>query len=762
MNNVKHTLEFDIVLEQIAAFASFSLGKQAVLDTEPSYSKLIVNRQLAQMSDALKLVSEEGSFGLSGLSDIRPIVNHAAKSATLHPEDLALVARFISGIETIKNQFEALESSYPHLNDLFESLMHLKQLHGDIKFALGDGTRVLDSASSHLKETRREIARLEGSIDKRLQDYMSKHRDSLSEQIISLQQGRQTFLIKPSEKNKLEGTIYGSSASGQSLYFEPSFLSRYQNELNQLKHAESLEVDRICAQLSSGVMRDAIQLDANLETATLLDALFAKANWGYRNEAVVGTLTEDHLYIEEGRHPLIDPKVVVSNTYRMIPPHQMILISGPNTGGKSVSLKTIGLTVLMTLSGCPVLADKAEVMMVDQIFVDIGDQQSIEKNLSSFSAHIETIKQVTESASAHSLILLDELGSQTDPLEGESLSMAILDYFREKGSFVVATTHFSGLKKYGTLHHDILVSSVAFDLETLSPTYQYQENIMGDSNAFAIAKRLGLNEDIIDAAFSYKQESQYEADHLIEILESKIQDTERMKEELEEQTKLLDASKLHLEEQERQLKARFEKEKETLIQEQEAILQTKLQEADQLITKINESSRPDFRKEARESIATMMEEASPVDEAIKVGDRVSLNATNQVGVVESIERKTAFVSIGGLKVSVNLNKITKLAEPVVKKRSKVRRSHSVKTLSTHQLETNVIGMRVVEALPIVDKYIDECAVHNVKKARIVHGHGTGALRTAIHDALRRNKHVASFELATLGEGGAGATIVHLK
>ena len=761
MNNVAEKLEFNLVLQQISGFASFSLGKEAVLNTEASFSKLIVSRHLAQMEDALKCTIHNGAFALTGLSDISGIVNHASKSATLHPEDLALVGRFIKGVQTIRAQFEAFEEPYPSLTDLFESLMSLEHLYQDIYKAMGDSTRILDTASSHLQETRRAIIQLEGSIDKKLQDYMHKHKDSLSENIISLQQGRQTFLIKPSEKNKLEGTIYGSSASGQSLYFEPSFLSRYQNELNQLKHTENLEVERICHELSMGVKDQAIQLLANLETVTLLDALFAKAAWGAKNNAVVGSINDDHLLIKEGRHPLIDPKKVVSNTYSMIPPHKMVLISGPNTGGKSVSLKTMGLTVLMTLAGCPVLAESAEIMMVDQIFVDIGDQQSIEKNLSSFSAHIETIKHVTNKATAKSFILLDELGSQTDPLEGESLSMAILDYFRQKGCFVVATTHFSGLKKYGTLHDDILVSSVAFDLNTLSPTYQYQENVMGDSNAFAIAKRLGLNEDIIDRAFSYKQESQYETDHLMEILEAKILETQELQKDLEAKEASYLAQVDALKEQEKQLKVNFKKEKEELLNQQESQLQEKLAMADMLIDDINKASRPDFRKEARETIAAMVPQED-LQEDIKVGDRVQLDATNQVGIVEAIEKKTAFVSLGGLKVSVKLNKISKIAPAVQPKRNKVRRSHQVKTLSSFKLETNVIGMRVAEALPLVDKYIDECAVHNVKQARIVHGHGTGALRTAVHEALRRNKHVRSFELATLSEGGAGATIVHLK
>ena len=579
--------------------------------------------------------------------------------------------------------------------------------------------------------------------------------------MVSRQHGRQTFLLKPSEKNKISGTVYGTSASGQSVYFEPAFLSQFQNELNGLRHQEENEIERICLELSHKIALESEQLLSDLETAAILDALFAKAIWGQKNEGVVADLTQNTLELVEARHPLIDPKDVVSNTYTLSPPHKMVLISGPNTGGKSVSLKTIGLFVLMTHAGFPILAKTAKVMQVDQIFVDIGDQQSIEKNLSSFSAHLETVRNVSEHATSKSLILLDELGSQTDPLEGESLSMAILDQFREKGSWVVATTHFMRLKQYGQRYDDILVSSVEFDLTKLMPTYRYRENVMGESNAFAIAKRLGLDESIIDAAFNYKQESQYETDHMMEILENKIQEQEEIKESLAKKQLALDERILVLETQEKESQVALEKYKQELESQHESVLEDKLLEAEMLMEEMNKTNRPDLRKKAVQEIKKMQAD-KPIKQEIAIGDRVQLKSTQQIGIVEAIEKKTVFVSISGLKVSMDISKVLKVAGPAKIIKKKPQRSHSIQTLSSFKLEINLIGKRVSEALPLLDKYLDECLVHNVMSCRVIHGHGTGQLRTAVHQLLRTHKHVKSFELASMAEGGAGATLVQLK
>ncbi|CAM3611701.1 endonuclease MutS2 [Erysipelothrix urinaevulpis] len=752
-------LEMDKVLEKIASHASFSLGKKRVLSTRPIYSKLKLKRELERLQDAMQVLNDGHALSFSGLSDVGLLLQRAEKSSVLAVFELVQVARFMQGVSRLKKQFNNFEETYERLDDLFNSLIINDHVLNTLSNAFSEQGEVLDRASAELRNVRQEIRSLEKRIDDSSESFMKKNKEMLSEQVVSLQQGRRTFLIKPSDKYKIDGTIYGSSASGQSVYFEPAFLASMQNELQGLMMREQEEIERICIEASALIANDALQLRANLETVALIDDLFAKAIWGYQEEASVPVITENSLELIQARHPLISKDEAVLNDYRLGDEYRSILISGPNTGGKSVSLKTIGLAVLLSHSACPVIAKKARVMFVDAVFVDIGDQQSIEKSLSSFSAHLTTIKYVTSNATKKSLILLDELGSQTDPLEGESLAMAILDDLRNKGSWVVATTHFSRLKKYGSQYDDTLMASVEFDLESLKPTYRYKEHIVGESNALAIARRLGINDEILDAAFRYKQESQYEEDHLIEILEGKIQEQERLKEQLAKEEEKLKEKETALDEQSHQQHLAYQLKLEQLEAKHEEKIEELLLVAQEQMEIINKTNRPHERKKAVENIASMIEvEETAVK--ISVKDRVRIKSSQQIGTVEEIDRKEAKVQIGQMSIQVPLHKLDRVSGPVKKQKQKA--SHRVKATRSVSLECNVIGKRVAEALPIVNKHLDDCILQGMTSTRIVHGHGTGQLRTAIHQSLRKNKQVKSFSLAPVMEGGAGATVVTLR
>ncbi len=759
MTNTKQRLELDKILERIASKAAFSIGKERVLNSEPSFSLLTVRRDLARLNDAMKISVVHGALSFGGIKDVSFALEKSTKMAVLSIEELVHIGQFIQGTHRLRNQYMAFEEETPHLDDLFESIVDVKQLMQLIDKSFSESYEVLDAASSELREIRVQLRRLRSQIDRQTAEFLSKHKDMLSEQVVSLFHGRQTFLMKPGDKNKLDGSVLGTSSSGQSVYFEPAFLSRLQQEYQAQVHMEQEEIEKICREISLEVSKVSDQLLANLETAGLVDEIFAKALWGVENEGVVANLTEDKLYLKNARHPLIDKDEVIANTYTLESPHKMILISGPNTGGKSVTLKTMGLFVLMTLSGCPVLCDEASVMMVDNVFVDIGDQQSIEKSLSSFSAHLETISHVTQYATSKSLILLDELGSQTDPLEGEALSMAILDYFRSIGSWVVATTHFSKLKKYGTQYDDILNASVEFNLETLRPTYKYKENVLGESNALHIAKELGIIDSIIKQAEAYKKESTFEEDHLLEILNKRIVETENLQSELEK-------DKLQLEEEIEAHKTSFTKEvqsiqeeKRSWIEAKEQEFSSKLQTLEEKIKELDQASTPTQRHALKKEVVALQPET--VVEKISVGDQVRLKQSSQVGTVEKIERNNAFVSVGTLTMQVKLKDLIRMgAKP--KKVKKQVRTHSVDRSTKVSLELNLIGMRVAEALPMVDKYLDDCVLRNLPSCRIVHGVGSGQLRSAVHGLLRKHKMVESFELASVSEGGAGATRVVFK
>lgn len=758
MSDVKTRLELDKILERIAKKASFSLGKERVLKSEPSFSNLIVERELKRLKAAMQLIVEQQSLTFGGITDVSFAIGKSAKGAVLSVEEIVDIGRFVQGTHRLKKQYSNLDTQYPALDDLFESLVETERLVQMIHKSFSETGEVLDSASSTLREIRLGIRSAIQQVERQTQNFLKNNRNILVEEVVTMFHGRQAFLIKPGDKNKMDGTILGSSGSGQSVYFEPAVISRLQNELQALEHREHEEIERICREISLEIGSESAQLLANLETCALLDALFAKASWGVQHQGVVARITEDRLHLVNARHPLIDPKAVVSNTYTLQPPHRMILISGPNTGGKSVTLKTMGLFVLMTLSGCPVLADEAEVMMVDQIFVDIGDQQSIEKSLSSFSAHLETISHVIEHATAKSLVLLDELGSQTDPLEGESLSMAILDHFRTLGAWAVATTHFTRLKQYGTQYDDILIASVEFDLENLKPTYRYRENIMGESNALAIAKRLGIDLTIIENAEVYKKESTYEADHLMEILESRIKENEDLQDTLLKDKAALETEIEMHKKDHVQLLESVKKEKSEWIESKEIEFEEKLSKLEQRIREMDKMVKPTERHQVLKEVKAL--KPNTVVEPIHVKDHVKLKQTSQVGVVEKIEKDIAFVSVGSMSLQVKLKDLEKMH--VNKQSKKVTKAHSVSRKQAIALEINVIGKTVAEAMPLVEKYIDDCILRNLNSCRVIHGVGSGKLREAIHGMLRKHKAVESFELAPYHEGGAGATRVVFK
>ncbi len=761
MNDVYQRLEFDKILEQISQYTSFSLGKKSVLEHEAFASELALRRELQRLDDAMRMLRNEHSLSFAGISDVSLSLRRAEKQAVLSIEEIVAVSRFMQASARLKKQFKNLEDAYPSLDDLFASLDFDERVLDYLKHSFGEN-EVLDRASSELKEVRRAMSRLEKAIDLESQKFLKTHAEMLSENVITYQNGRRTFLMKPSEKNKIPGIVYGESASGQSVYFEPQFLSNMHNELHGLKMREEEELARICMEASLRIGSQSPQLLANLETITLLDVLFAKAQWGVHRYATVPSIHPDGFYLENARHPLIPDEEVVPNSYRLMPPHQTILISGPNTGGKSVSLKTMGIAALSLQNACPILADKAEIMLVDEVFVDIGDQQSIEKSLSSFSAHLETIRHISENATDRSLILLDELGSQTDPLEGESLAMAILDYFRDLGSWIVATTHFSRLKNYGAQHKDILIASLEFNLQNLQPTYRYRENVSGDSNALAIATRMGLSSKILDGAFRYKQEGQYEEDRLLDILEEKIDEQESMKADLAQKKKDLESLRKQMEEEKLAFEKEMKLEREALISEYNAKIDTAMDKARKQMAYLNQTHRPDKRKEAVDAIESMKEKETKKKKIEKIvqGDKVRIESTQQVGTVEAIEGKEARVQVGILSVTVPVEKLEKVQ---VTKKKKPQSSHRVSRVGPRvSMECNVIGKRVAEAIPIVDKYLDDAVLQGLQQVRIIHGHGTGQLRNAVHQHLRKNKHVASFELASISQGGAGATVVKLK
>lgn len=760
-------LELHTVKKQVAHFAAFSLGKSKVMNLQPLYVKIRLEQELQKTREALAMTYRYGAMTFGGIHDISAAVQDAARNRTLSCRELIEIASVVRGVEQVCTYMKQAEESYEMLEDLVDSFAHLQSLAEAIEKCISNAYEIYDNASAELKQLRRSIRVCEGDIIKEAQRFIARNGSLLMDSITATRNDRMCVLVKISEKNKVDGLLHGESASGQTAYIEPKSFMLLNNRLQSLKASEQEEMQRILYDLSQLVKHQERALSANLETLAELDLQFAKAQWAKANHGCVAELNQQrHLYFKAARHPLIAEEKAVFNTYEIKPPYHSLVISGSNTGGKSVTLKTIGLFTVMTLCGMPLSCEEALVPMVSGVFVDIGDNQSISESLSTFSSHISKLSQICAEADDHAMVLLDELGSGTDPKEGEALALAIFDYLRGKDAMVIATTHYSSLKRHAAGSEDVLLASVAFDMDKLAPTYRYVEGISGQSNAFAIAQRYGLKAEIIAHASALKEAGKTKEDHLMEHLEA-------LQAELEEKQTRLNALLEDNEKRKKQLNKEYERlnrRKEVILEKfeakQEEALNEKLQEAEEILELLKESRKEDVKQHEitalhrqLKDIVNEEEEAVESDESFQVGDYVRIQTLNYYGEIVSMSKEKAVVLTNGMKMKVKLNQ---LAKEVRQEKKKPVASHQRTSIASFSMECNVIGMTVAEAVSVIDKYLDNAILAKVYQVRLIHGMGTGKLRKGVHDYLKRNARVESFTMGGQGEGGLGATIVTLK
>jgi len=755
------SLEYQNVLEILVNLASFSLSKDLILKLSPYDRKLVIERENARTKAAMTVERLYGMCPMSGMSDIRPALAAAQRDQILSIPDLMDVARFNRGIALIQKFFKDAQCEKEALIDLVNGLESFLNVAEAIERCFNGAYEVLDSASPKLKDIRRHLRQTQTKLQDTASSFIQKHASALSEPISMVRNDRVVVLAKNAEKNSFKGMIHGESASGQSAYVEPPVFVELNNALAQLLIDEEEEIKRICFELSQKIAPLAEAMEAHLETAAELDALFAKARYGNSTNGITALITGD-LYLKEARHPLIDPKTVVANTYRLDDRQRVLLITGPNTGGKTVSLKIIGLFCLMAYSGIPVLCEEARVPLFSQIFVDIGDDQSIAHSLSTFSAHLSKLSEVTDKADAHSLVLLDELGGGTDPIEGECLAMAVLNDLRLSKAWTVATTHYARLKEYGLQHDDIIVASMAFDMEAITPTYRFIEGLPGQSYAFEIARRFGLKARVIDEAVEYKAQAKTQQALLTEKLQAAIEENRKIQETLiEKETALnqtLNAIKAKEDDLERnrlnRLKAVEDEAQDylNLVQEEAETILSDMRNAKAAPIHENISRKADIDALVKEKT-----EEATLDK-VKIGQWVKITITKQVGQVVAMRKQLATVSVNGVKLEVPLAKLASAPTPVMPKTVQFESAR----LSSVPLEINVIGLTVEEALDEIDHYLDDCVRARLPFVRLIHGHGTGALRSGIHNYLKTHHFVESYRLGQQSEGGVGATVVYFK
>lgn len=772
MRKILETLEFDKVKAKLSTFCACSLGKEVVeqLDTYTSKEELI--HQLNLTDEAMRLVSRHGRLPLGGLHDMNLSLAKAKMDGILMPRQLLDIDTSLEATCSVLNYQETHEVIAPLFDEQVHQLASIVPLQQHIQKSIARDGSIHDHASSELYALRKRIRNIESSIHQKMEQLASSQKEFLSESIVTTRHDRFVLPVKTASKGNVKGIVHGESATSRTSYIEPESVVMMNNELTETKNKEQDEIEKILFELSQMVKQQAPILEKNQEIMKELDFMFAKGGYGVSIEASIASISEsyDHLSFRKARHPLIPQESVIANDIDIASPYEMLLITGSNTGGKTVTLKTVGLLSLMSLSGLAVPAIEAVVPFYDQIFCDLGDEQSIEQSLSTFSSHMRNIVAITNDVTHHSLVLIDEIGSGTDPREGESLAQAVLDYLHGYHCHVIASTHYSGLKKYAKEKPFVLFASVEFDLETMSPTYHLLNGLIGQSYAFEISSRLGLNDHIVANAREIKEDTMSKEDRLLETLEKELEASRQLQLQLDQQIKENEREAKQYQHQLKQLEIK----KESFIEEAKLEANLLIEEAKQEVQIVFD----DLKNQAKEVKMHVVIDAKHQLEGLKhvneqvvklnsekrvyqIGDRVKILSLNREGQIEKIAKNgTISVLLGGLKMSLQPQEIEFIGKPL-KQKVKVN-TKSIKRSGGGQYELNIIGMRYEEAMSLVDKFLDDALVNNYPHVRIIHGMGTGVLRNGVRKFVEKHKHVVSFRDGGPNEGGLGATLVYFE
>ncbi|PYI53149.1 endonuclease MutS2 [Paenibacillus flagellatus] len=783
---VLHTLEYDKVRNRLAEHAATSLGKARIEALQPSPDFEEVKRLLRATDEAVKVDRLKGGAPFGGIRDIRAALHRARIGGTLNAAELLDIANTIAGGRKLKRFLLALHESepIPSLAETAEPVSENRIVEEKIKSCVDDQADILDSASPELSRIRHELRTSESRAREKLEQMIRTPsiQKMLQDALITIRGDRYVIPVKQEYRASFGGMVHDQSASGATLFIEPEAVVTLNNKLRELKLKEEREIEKILIMLTGYVAEAADELAVSVEALGELDFIFAKAGLAREQKATLPIMNDrGFLKIKKGRHPLLSREAVVPLDVELGNQFATIIVTGPNTGGKTVSLKTIGLLSLMAMSGLFIPAeDGSQLCVFDAIYADIGDEQSIEQNLSTFSSHLTNIISILKGMTPKSLVLLDELGAGTDPSEGSALAIAILEYIHRIGSRVVATTHYSELKAYAFERKGVINASMEFNVQTLSPTYRLLVGVPGRSNAFAIAERLGLPRPILEMARGHVDEDDRRVESMIASLE-----TNRAAAEAER----LSAEKLRAEVE--RLRAQLEDEREKLREQRDKLMAKAESEAREAVAKARQEADEVIRElrrlaleergavkehkliEAKRRLDQAVPElrdkrdvpkAKKKPDAVEVGDEVRVVSLGQKGhVVEAGSGGELTVQLGIMKMKVNKSDVeliksapAKPVQPAAAASVKRSRDENVRT------ELDLRGSNLEEAIIETDRFLDESFLNGFGQVYIIHGKGTGVLRAGLQDYFRRHKHVKSFRLGNYGEGGAGVTVVELK
>ncbi len=794
-------LEFNKILDILSTYCNTYIGMQYIAELIPSNDIDIVKSQLAETSSALTLLSRKGEPPISAIPNIDVWIKNLESCNYLSAKALLEVAKILNSSRILHEYFFSDQSfdltDFSILEDLFSMLYYNKSIEDNIFNSILDENTIADDASKTLSSLRRNKRKLEQDVRDKLSNFIhsASYSKYLMDSIITIRNDRFVIPVKEEFKDNISGVILDVSASGSTVYIEPSIIFELNNKINGIKVEESIEIEKILKNLSITLFPIASKLKTSIEIIGKIDFIFAKAKFAKNIDGIcpkINTSKEVSLY--GARHPLISKDTVVPIDVILGKDYTSLLITGPNTGGKTVTLKTVGLLCLMACSGILIPAsENSSIYVFDNIFADIGDEQSIQESLSTFSSHMINIIDILNSATDNSLILLDELGSGTDPVEGASLAISILEHFYNIGALTICTTHYPELKKYALTHDGFENASSDFDVENLRPTYKLLIGVPGKSNAFAISKKLGLSEDILNRANSLLKDDDLNIETLLKNIYDDKLSIEAEKEKIQKNSNQIELLRKSLERD----NSKLNKEAESIVADakikaREILLDAK-EEANEIIKQLNKKdinakSANEIRNKLNNSITSISNNETNMSnknlnaEDVFVGQEVIYNKLQSKGIVLSFPNKSneVKVQIGSMSMNVKLEDLIPVSDNSFN--SKIKKSDKLSNISggNHKStnfkssvsysnnlkaqnvasELNVIGLNVDQAIPIVDKYLDDCYMANLEYARIVHGKGTGRLRDGIHAFLKKHPHVKSFRLGTFGEGEIGVTVVY--
>lgn len=794
------TLELDKILERLAGLTACRDAYDMALSIVPETRLNEANFLLEQTKDAYALTARFAAPSFSGLKNVDNALARAAAGSSLSTRELLDIVESLRVIRSLSEWRKRNSGGGANLDPLFSALVPNKYLEESITTAIISEDEISDNASPTLADIRRKIRRKTSGIKEQLESFIRSphYRKLLQEPIVTQRNDRYVIPVKAEHRSEVAGLVHDTSSSGATVFIEPASVVEANNEIRMLLSEERDEIERIIAFLSSEAGSFEAPIKESVRIAAELNLIFAKASLAYAMKASAPVLNNKGLIeLKKARHPLIPADKVVPIDIRLGFDYDALIITGPNTGGKTVSIKTLGLLTLMAMCGLMIpAAENSQVCVFKGVFADIGDEQSIEQSLSTFSSHMTNIVRIIEECEGGSLVLIDELGAGTDPIEGAALAISILEHIRQKGAKIAATTHYAELKAYALQTQQVENASCEFDVSTLKPTYRLLTGVPGRSNAFAISERLGLPSEITDRAKEIVSTENVKFESLVTSLEEKRSEAEQKLEEAKE--KELEAQRLLEEAKEKLEKARLQSEKEAEKARSEALrfaerakreantFMLELDKIKQESEKIKEKGgAQELRRRLRQGINALEDSLNPVSvnmpasaviddeppKTLKAGDNVLLIDMGCEAEVVSFNEKadTAEVQIGGIKMRVEREKLRLTGR---KKKAKGNSSDTISTVKNVKAERKVLasedtrcdirGLNVEEALPIVDIAIDNLAIAGLNEITIIHGKGTGKLRAAVHSHLRKHPQIKSFRLGTFGEGETGVTIAQLK